>query len=85
MVSPPPVARVSSVGWIGPWRVTSFVPSGKVASTWSSSNQGLDALHDVRGVEHSVRPADMIAETDMPSRAASSTPVGQHGDRFGDG
>ena len=62
----------SGAGWIGPCRVTSLVPSGKVASAWSSSIS-VSTPSITSEVSSTSRPADMISATDMPSRAASST------------
>ena len=66
------VPGASGAGWIGPCRVTSLVPSGKVASAWSSSIS-VSTPSITSEVSRTSRPADMISATDMPSRAASST------------
>ena len=49
-----------------------MVPSGKVASAWSSSIR-VSTPSITSEVSSTSRPADMISATDMPSRAASST------------
>src|SRR5207245_8993302 len=57
------------IGW---WRVTSLVPSGKVASTWTSCrSSGTPSITSSR--LSTARPADMRSATVRPSRAPSST------------
>ena len=57
---------------IGPWTVTSLVPSGNVASTWTDSSiSGTPSMTSSRASTE--RPALISSATVRPSRAPSST------------
>ena len=66
---------------IGCWTVTLRVPSGNVASTWTSwISSGTSSLHWAAVM--SWAPASIMSATERPSRAVDNR-VGDERDRFG--